>query len=223
MSGKVLTNIVTNGLALYLDAANPSSYLGSGTTWNDISSNNRNISLIASPSYSNNNIIFNGSSQYATLTDSTIKTYTTITANLWMNIIAYTNTFETYFSYNAEETGLTQGWGIRRSGTDVFQYWGGNSNTGIKIYVDGILRGTSNSPSSTVAGYNITGVWRMITLVATGLSTWNTNNRFTLATRSDTLSIFTNYRLGLFNLYNRELSATEIVQNYNALKNRFGL
>ena len=34
--------IVTDGLVLHLDAANPKSYIGSGTTWNDISGNRNN-------------------------------------------------------------------------------------------------------------------------------------------------------------------------------------
>jgi len=37
MAGNVAPNIVTDGLILYADAANPKSYPGSGTTWNDIS------------------------------------------------------------------------------------------------------------------------------------------------------------------------------------------
>jgi hypothetical protein len=37
-------NIVTNGLVMAVDAANPKSYPGSGTTWYDISGNGHNLS-----------------------------------------------------------------------------------------------------------------------------------------------------------------------------------
>jgi hypothetical protein len=43
-------NIVTDGLVLCLDAANPRSYPGSGTTWYDLSGNNRNASKYGSQS-----------------------------------------------------------------------------------------------------------------------------------------------------------------------------
>lgn len=37
--------IVRDGLVLYLDAANPKSYSGSGTTWYDLTGNNNNATL----------------------------------------------------------------------------------------------------------------------------------------------------------------------------------
>ena len=57
------SSIVTNGLALYLDAGNASSYPGSGTTWTDLSNNGRNGTLINGPTYSSANggsIVFDG-------------------------------------------------------------------------------------------------------------------------------------------------------------------
>lgn len=59
--------VPNSGLILHLDAANPRSYRGSGTNWNDIAAGNT-ASLIASPTYSSGNngaITFNGSSNYA--------------------------------------------------------------------------------------------------------------------------------------------------------------
>lgn len=44
--------IVTNGLVLCLDAANPKSYPGTGTTWTDLSGNGRNFTLNNSSYYS---------------------------------------------------------------------------------------------------------------------------------------------------------------------------
>jgi hypothetical protein len=45
-------NIVTDGLELCLDAANPRSYPGSGSTWYDLSGNSRNFTLYNSSYYS---------------------------------------------------------------------------------------------------------------------------------------------------------------------------
>lgn len=55
-------SIVRNGLVLHLDAANVKSYPGSGTTWTDLSGNGNNLTLSNSPTYSNlSHFSFNGS------------------------------------------------------------------------------------------------------------------------------------------------------------------
>jgi hypothetical protein len=181
--------------------------------------NTSSFSLINGPylnAINNGNINLDGVDDYVLLTDSTLKNYTTITANIWMYLNSYTSTFETYFSYNAEEAGLTQGWGIRRSGEAIFQYWGGTGNSGIKLYKNGSLVGSSNSTWAYASGINTTGSWAMITLVATGVSSWNTHNRLTMGTRSEFLNTATNMNIGSFNLYNRELSAAEIENLYTS-------
>jgi len=60
--------IVTNGLVLCLDAGNPKSYPGSGSSWVDVTGNGYNATLINSPTYDSNVgfISFNGTNQYAT-------------------------------------------------------------------------------------------------------------------------------------------------------------
>lgn len=45
------TNIVRDGMVLYLDAANVKSYPGSGSTWFDISGNQYNFTVYGSPAY----------------------------------------------------------------------------------------------------------------------------------------------------------------------------
>ena len=46
-------DIIQNGLALALDAADRNSYPGSGTVWGDVSGNNYNFTLTNSPTFSN--------------------------------------------------------------------------------------------------------------------------------------------------------------------------
>jgi hypothetical protein len=46
--GSFSTSIVTNGLILHLDAANPNSYSGSGTVWNDLSPSGYHYNVVAS-------------------------------------------------------------------------------------------------------------------------------------------------------------------------------
>lgn len=44
-------HLVTDGLVLALDAANPLSYPGSGTTWRDLSGNGNNGTLVNGPTF----------------------------------------------------------------------------------------------------------------------------------------------------------------------------
>lgn len=59
--------IVTDGLVLCLDAANPKSYPGSGTAWMDLSGNGNNGTLTNGPTYNSGNkgsIVFDGVNDY---------------------------------------------------------------------------------------------------------------------------------------------------------------
>jgi len=57
-------------LIFYLDATNPRSYSGSGSTWNDLSLNGNHFTLFNTPTYTQNGttgtyLTFNGTNQYA--------------------------------------------------------------------------------------------------------------------------------------------------------------
>jgi hypothetical protein len=59
--------IVTDGLVLYLDAANPRSYPGSGTTWSDLSRGGNNGVLTNGPTFNsanNGSIVFDGTNDF---------------------------------------------------------------------------------------------------------------------------------------------------------------
>lgn len=54
-SAPIQSNIVTDNLVLYLDAGNSASYPGAGTDWYDLTSNNHDCTLVNGPVYSSNN------------------------------------------------------------------------------------------------------------------------------------------------------------------------
>ena len=64
-------SLVTEGLIIYLDANNSSSYAGTGSTWYDLSGNGRHASLFSSPTYEGFGLCkylsFDGSTNYATI------------------------------------------------------------------------------------------------------------------------------------------------------------
>jgi hypothetical protein len=74
MAGRIsyYGNIVKDGLILDLDAAKRDSYPGTGTTWNDISGNQNNGTLVNGPTFNSGNggsIVFDGVNDYANLSD----------------------------------------------------------------------------------------------------------------------------------------------------------
>ena len=63
-------NIITDGLILALDAANPTSYISGSTAWNDLSGNGYNGTLVNGPTFSTDAggaIIFDGTDDYVSL------------------------------------------------------------------------------------------------------------------------------------------------------------
>ena len=67
--------IVTDGLVLALDAANPKSYPGSGTTWYDLSGNGNHATLYNSPVWNGTYFSFDGTNSYASFTVPTSSVY----------------------------------------------------------------------------------------------------------------------------------------------------
>jgi len=65
-------NIITDGLVLALDAANPRSYPGTGTSWNDLSGNGNNGTLVNGPTFNSDNngsIVFDGVDDYINISN----------------------------------------------------------------------------------------------------------------------------------------------------------
>jgi hypothetical protein len=58
--------VVTTGLQLHLDASNPNSYPGTGSTWFDLSGNGRNATAVNAPTFDpiNKTFTLNGTNQY---------------------------------------------------------------------------------------------------------------------------------------------------------------
>jgi len=66
----VLGELTTSGLFVHLDAGDSSSYSGSGTAWNDLTSNGLDFTLTNGPTYSSSfggYISFDGANDYASL------------------------------------------------------------------------------------------------------------------------------------------------------------
>jgi hypothetical protein len=208
-------SIVTNGLNLYLDSVNSKSYPGSGTTWNDLSTSKNSVELLGSPTVGTDKLFsFNGSTQYAYTLNNVLNS-TAYTKCAWFqtsNLSATNNILSGYSGQHAFwlATGnkLNSGhnglWGTVTSNTSIVTnqwYFGAvtfNTTTGWALYLNGLLEVTNSS-----------------TTAFTG-----TGDVFVAAYSYG--NVFQGQINGAF-VYNRVLTADEILQNYNAHKGRYGL
>jgi hypothetical protein len=233
-------NIVKDGLVLYLDAGSPNSFYSptAGTTWKDISGNTNNGTLVNGPTFNSSNggsIVFDGTDDYVTLLNS-INITNIFTISVWCSfsqlgsIGGNYNNRKTLISYNYTY-GSNQGFtfvGSGNNGTDFF-----------------ISFGTDQKYASSTTGYISLNTPMMLTVVANAgnelIRLYKNNTEVNYAGRTDAniniiynntpnIGILSpagqNYMNGsIYNIviYNRALSATEILQNYNSTKTRFGL
>ena len=96
---------ITNGLVLALDAADKNSYVGSGTSWKDLSGNNYTGTLTNGPTFNGSNggsISFDSTDDFVSVGN--IGTITSFTVLVWCyptSVISYRNVLDCNFNYNA--------------------------------------------------------------------------------------------------------------------------
>ena len=243
------SRVVTDGLVLCLDAANPKSYPGSGSIWKDLAGGDNN-GTIQGPGFVSSNkggFSFNGSTNYVTLPNNTLRTLQSLTVSSWVkfNQVNANNCLVT----NPQNglVGVTP-WvspyatwklGVRRvSGLDYVELSIGTTSTFYEETVPTSEMIGGNISTSTV--YNIVGTANPDTGVA-GFRMYMNGNYTNPAgiaggpwppncVVSQPILVGTdhggNYVNGtIYNttVYNRVLSIDEVRQNFNALRGRFGV
>jgi hypothetical protein len=234
MAGRITYygNIVRDGLVLNLDAAKRDSYPSSGTVWRDIAGGVITGSLVNGPTFNSANggsIVFDGVNDYITLgTQDLISTDFTI--NLWFN--ATTNTTKEHFiislGYSNNPSFLiTQD--TQNNGESFFQAY---------YSVNGVVTGrsisTSTYPNTSIInlcfvrqnGVNtpyINGVPQTARIFNESVSLLSSTYVLGWAIPRNKASAYFQGNMYCASIYNRALSASEILQNHNATKTRFGL
>lgn len=228
-------NVVRNGLVLALDAADINSYIGSGSAWQDLSGNSNNGALVASPTFNNLNkgsIVFNGTSQYVNIANSTsLQVADTFTVCAW---IYATTLASRYAIFSTRANSAAGGWQLEIGST------GAGSLSVNRIAFTGVgtwMAETFDNVLAINTWYNIclTKVNNATTggiFYINGASVANRQiNAYTISNNADVKRIATSNgtselfsgRIAQASLYNRALTAAQILQNYNANKTRFGL
>lgn len=221
------SKIVKNGLVMWTDAMNKNSYSGSGTVWNDLTGNNYSGSLTNGPTFVNDlggYLSFDGTNDYVVYrgTDGfgTVSAAPAFTMCVWANltnqlqhVAGFRNdsNFDIYFlllGTNTEArvrtaTGVGE---VVIAYTNYHNKWThivmAVSSTTITLYLNGSSVGTAG----------ISGTFGA------------TSSNFYLARNPDAnFPYWSNGKIANVHFYNRTLSATEVQQNYNADRRRFGL
>jgi hypothetical protein len=220
--------IVTDGLVLNLDAAKVDSYPGTGTAWYDLSGNNNNVTLTNGPTFSGigkqASIVFDGSDDYAKNDTPNLPT-----GNVTTTICAWIYVLNGYSGWQG-----IAGWGDAgvysnsalldmNNGNLAFSTWGG-VNTEDLISSYSVPKNTWKYVVGSINNKNIK-------LYADGTNVLNSSITSTPTVTSTKLRLATtdypgrllNTRISIVQVYNRELTQTEVSQNFNALRNRYGI
>jgi hypothetical protein len=228
------SNIVTSGLVLYLDAGNIVSYPQTGTAWYDISSGGNNGTLTNGPTFDSANggsIVFDGINDYVTLGIPSLLNGVQVPLSIcmWAKSNSFANIRTLWGVYSAVNNNRL--YSLFRLDTGVLKYYASTSSGGFQ------LNGTFTPTINTWNFYAVTVSGTLSSpSVTIYLNTSSENFSYAAFTSSPNLTV--DFRVGgnqaLLNegwngnisnamWYNRALSATEISQNYNATKSRYGL
>jgi len=239
MSVKGGPNTVTSGLVLELDAGNIKSYPTTGTTWFDKSGNANNGTLTNGPTFNTGSlgsIVFDGVDDYVNMGNSTALNSSNITFSAWVQRTAtWTQTSLYWAKANGDYTSngfyievatasgigggflptsvITNGAATNYFRTSV------NSNTSFPLNTWTYFTVTLNG--STPAIY-FNGIAASLTIGGTNIITPTSDTKY-LMSSSPLYVTTTSGNIAQSSIYNKALSASEVLQNYNATKGRFGL
>jgi len=221
--------IVTDGLVLCLDAANPKSYPGSGTVWTDLSGNNTNGTLVNGVTFDTNNfgsMSFDGVNDYVSISNPeyTLGGSNSYTFDFFIKLPHSANNQTIFSNGNLSTNGI---WFFkRRSGLDnKLTFHGYSLNPRIDVLSNDIIPDNENcSVSLSFNGVNLYKIYingNLQNSTTTNPVTAGTGNSFIGSTSGTGNFLSGNVSIG--KIYNRTLSDSEIQQNFNALRGRFGL
>jgi hypothetical protein len=239
-------NIVTNNLILCLDAANPRSYPPpyNMTTWTDLSRNN-NGTLINGPTFNSENggsIRCDGVNDFIEVLDNSSLDFgsSNFTVEYWFRKLQTTSGFDNIWGPNKWNTGVSPGtneWilGIGNGSVGT----GNNYAFSVEVGNTAYSTGESTEILSLNTWYQLVGMREGGSLKTylngvikqnvspTGFSTSSSINnivgRNLRINNSAVNQYYTASDNSIVRIYNRALTNTEVLQNYNATRGRFGI
>jgi hypothetical protein len=219
-------DLIQDGLVLCLDAGDRNSYQSGSLSWFDLSGNNNSGSLVNGPTFNTGSlgsIVFDGTNDYVQV-NAVNSSYFTL--SVWAKWTQFFSSNQGH-SLVSNNTSTSNGYMLYQS--TEFPY------NRVKIFVVTTTLQALDITSllSTNVWYNIVGTYNgsFIRLYLNGILDSSTSQTgITVSNPSSLIIGKVSYGNSYFNgdiastqIYNRALSAQEILQNYNAYKSRFGL
>lgn len=208
--------IISEGIIMCVDGSNNRSYSGTGSTWLDLSGFGINGTLVSSPSFSSNIFTFNGSN-YVNFGNTSTVQQNSGTLSAWVRasspgagfrgIIAKQGAYGLFYF---DSVLVTYDWGgavTRSTGLNIAD---GNWKNTVLTYQSGVTNGT-----------NVYLNGRLVLTTTITIQSQPTGNLFGAAEAN--ANQIAACSAAFFSMYNRALSATEVLQNFNATRSRFGL
>jgi hypothetical protein len=225
--------IVTDGLVLHLDAGNSTSYPGTGTTWTDLSGNGNTGTLVNGVGYNSGNggsLTFDGSNHFVTLGTPALMNgvQVPLTISLWAKANSFGASNTLWGVYKTTTGG--QLYSLFRVDSGTLRYFTSNSSGGFQL-------NGSFAPSTSVWNFYTVTVSGTLSSPSVTIYLNSSSQTFSYSTLTSSPNLSVDFRIGsnstggeLWNgnisnvmWYNRALTATEIQQNFGALRGRYGL
>ena len=229
-------NIQTDGLVFYVDAAYKSSYPRSGTTWTDLAgSSNGTLTNMETDgtdfsSANGGSFTFDGTDDYIEFSYNDVNSYLNgVSQFTWSN----------WMKRNASNSKVVIAKGQSLSNDISMEFWSdgncyvemGNGSNAYGFFANSstdwqlltmVFNGTLTGNSNRLKAY-LNGTQQSLSYGGTINSVTHTNNgNLTIGAVEWQGSAHSQGNHGPFLIYNRALTADEILQNYNAQKERFG-
>jgi len=235
MAVRYNTYIPTDGLIFHVDAKNPKSYPGSGSTWYDLSKLKNNMEFVNGPVYSSSgHFTFDGSNDYAITHVSDfepafdVANFTTI---VWFRPLSLPGSDRYIFSHGESFDTDKIKFGLHTTASGVFRSWFEAQDDA--DYFAGTAPLSTNNWYQGATTYDAnTNAWRIyLNGVVTDTATpaqdpASIDHALTLGCRTNGGYLYQNFFNGDISVakyYNKVLSDAEILQSFNAFRGRYGI
>ena len=225
---------VTSNLVLYYDPSNPSSYPSTGTTINDLSGNGLNGTM-SNITYTSPYFTYNGSSSQIAIADNVLLEPGSgdWTMEVWVNQTTLGNDV-VLGKFDNGGASLDVSYSIRTTNTTYYAQIGSGSGAGATLFVNSTnYVGTLSTWYQLVYVFKNGGTKTLETFV-NGSSVGSVSHSLASILNSTNPLYIGSYnggefpqwfdgRIGITRLYNSALTSSQVLQNYNADKSKYGL
>jgi hypothetical protein len=196
------------------------------TQWYDLSGNGYNGTLTNGPIYDSGNsgsIIFDGTNDVVSITNSGQFSFKGLpfTVSMWINPTVWTNSSDARTLIDFESDGWI-GWLIRQVGSYTFLTGNNDQQISATLPATGTWTNVCFTSDSISGFMYFNGVLNYTTAALTYPSN-STTSAYGIGSNVENTGQGFSGKIATVNVYNRMLSAAQVLQNYNATKGRFGL